>query len=126
VGYLDSIPNLKRRMKMTSIKDIEAAARQSLVGLTQALSLIHSASVKAAAHTSLEGIEEAIDYLAELADDTGLEDKLHDHPDFISRSQLEREVNYCTTELYGENYVKVMDLYDLFTLAKDPAQATLS
>jgi hypothetical protein len=111
-------------MKMTSIKDIEAAARQSLVGLTQALSLIHNASIKAAAHTSLEGIEEAIGFLAEQAD--GIEYRMNDHPDFISRSQLEREVNYCTTELYGENYVKVMDLYDLFTLAKDPAQATLS
>ena len=88
------------------------------------LSLIHQHQVKQAARQSLNNIEAAITALADLADEVGLEDKMLDHPDFISRSHLEREVDYSTVELYGENYVKVQDLYDLFK-APDQNQAEL-
>ena len=109
---------------MNKIQEIEAAAVQSCEGIKEALSLIHTMRIKEAAHTSVDNIVDAIKALADLADDAGLEDKMLDHPDFISRSHLEREVDYSTVELYGENYVKVQDLYDLFK-APDSNQAEL-
>ena len=109
---------------MSNIEDIKLAAIVSCGGIKEALSLIHSHQTRKLARSSVEAIEQAIHALAELADETGLEDKMNDHPDFISRSHLEREVDYSTVELYGENYVKVQDLYDLFK-APDSNQAEL-
>ena len=107
---------------MSNIRDIESAALVACGGIMDSLSLIHSHAVRKAARQSLNNIEAAITVLAEGAD--GLEDKMLDHPDFISRVQLERDVDYSTVELYGENYVKVQDLYDLFK-APDANQETL-
>lgn len=109
---------------MSNINEIRDAALVSCEGIRDALGLIHAARVRDAARKSMNGIEQALTVLAEFADETGLEDKMLDHPDFISRSHLEREVDYSTVELYGDNYVKVQDLYDLFK-APDSNQAEL-
>ena len=110
-----SIPDTTtKEIDMNTIQEIEAAAVQSCEGIKEALGLLHAAQVKDAARVSVDNIAEAIRSLAELADDAGLEDKMNDHPDFISRKQLERETDYSAVELYGEMYVKVQDLYDLF------------
>ena len=101
---------------MLDIKEIEATATASCHGIKEVFSLLHDNRTKVAARESMDKIAEAIKVLAEMVDESGIEDKMLDHPDFISRKQLERETNYCSTELYGEIYVKVQDLYDLFPL----------
>ena len=106
------------------IQEIKRLSLQSCEGIKDALGVIHDHNLKDAARNSVDEIKLSIEALAELADDAGLEDKMLDHPDFISRSHLEREVDYSTVELYGENYVKVQDLYDLFK-APDSNQAEL-
>ena len=120
-----SIPDTTtKEIDMNKIEEIKLAAITSCGGIKEALTLIHSHETRKLAHGSVDAIEQAIRSLAELADESGLEDRMNNHPDYITRSQLEREVDYATVELYGENYVKVMDLYSLFTVA-DPSQDDL-
>jgi hypothetical protein len=50
-------------------------------------------------------------------------DMMADSPDYIRRDEVEAQVNACTVELDGIEYAPVMDLYDLYPLAKkDPDQ----
>ena len=66
---------------------------------------------------SLEVIQDSLGLLQDQVDK--LIETINSDPDKITRKQLEDAVDYCTEELYGENYVKVDTLYGLFTLKKE-------
>ena len=50
----------------------------------------------------------------EIVEAIDIDDMLHDDPRYVNREIVETTIDAGTVEMYGEHYVKVMDLYELY------------